>query len=782
MSRPVSVRITASGRSIDVPPGGSATVGRSPECDLVVDHPAVSRLHLTIRDAGGWLAVDSSANGTFLEHRAIAEIRVSNRSSLRLGDAVEGPIVDLVVDGAASEATGSVPIVGELIVGRDPTCDLVLDDLLVSRQHAVVRTTPDGTREIEDLGSHNGTYVNGVATTTARLADVDVVTIGRSRFRVAGTVLEPMRESGTVVLAAESIGVVSGDGTPLLRDIDLAVDRGAMVGVVGPSGAGKSTLLGALTGLRPATSGRVGVNGLDLYAEYAVLQHDIGLVPQDDVLHHGLRVRQALEFSAELSFPADATAAERSNRVSEVLDELGLAGQADLRVDELSGGQRKRVSVAQELLTAPAILFLDEPTSGLDPGAERSLMATLRGLADSGRTIVVVTHSVMSLGFCDRVLCLAVGGSTAYFGPPELAPAALGGEDYQQALQQLAEAPERPWADEFRRSDDYQTYVAAPLGQVRLSPPVGDERRTPRRPTRWLHQATVLTRRYARVMASDRRNLMLIALTAPLLGVLIWVVLPSGELGPLPAGQIRLVSQAPLVLFVLVVGITQLGASVAAREIVKESGVFRRERAKGLSISAYVASKAMVLGLVVAFQAVSLTVLATAGQNGPTGASALGWPLGELIVVVFLVGLAGATSGLLVSALSDTSDQAMTIVPVVVIIQLLLASGGVFPSITEKPVVREATYASSTRWGFDAAASTSSLNQIAGLNRVAAELPSIDLREPEKALDVLLDTDRGNPAWNHEAETWWRSVAAIATLAAAGLLATGLALRRKDPL
>jgi hypothetical protein len=186
-----------------------------------------------------------------------------------------------------------------------------------------------------------------------------------------------------------------------------------------------------------------------------------------------------------------------------------------------------------------------------------------------------------------------------------------------------------------------------------------------------------------------------------------------------------------------------------------------------------------VLGLVVAFQAVSLTVLATAGQNGLTSASALGWPLGEPTVVVFLVGLAGATSGLFVSALSDTSDQAMTIVPVVVIVQLLLASGGVFPSITEKPVIREATYASSTRWGFDASASTSSLNQIAGLNRVAAELPIIDLREPEKAVDVLLDMDRGEPAWNHEATTWWRNTVAIATLAAAGLLATGLALRRK---
>lgn len=388
----------------------------------------------------------------------------------------------------------------------------------------------------------------------------------------------------------------------------------------------------------------------------------------------------------------------------------------------------------------------------------------------------------MSLGFCDRVLCLAVGGSTAFFGPPERAPAALGGEDYQQALQHLVDAPEHPWADAYRRSDDYQTYVAGPLRQVPPLLPAIDGRPPGRPRTRWFHQMAVLTRRYARVMGSDHRNIALIALTAPLLGVLIWTVLPAGELGPLPAGQIRLVSQAPLVLFVLVVGITQLGASVAAREIVKESGVFRRERAKGLSISAYVASKALVLGAVVAFQAASLTVLATAGQNGPTSASALGWPLGELIVVVFLVGLAGATAGLFVSALSDTSDQAMTIVPVVVIIQLLLASGGVFPSITEKPVIRETTYVSSTRWGFDAGASTSRLNQIAGLNRVAAELPSIDLRQPEEVVEVLLTMDRGNPSWNHDAGTWWRSIMAIVTLASAGLLATGLALRRKDPL
>src|SRR6185369_10929831 len=158
-----------------------------------------------------------------------------------------------------------------------------------------------------------------------------------------------------------------------------------------------STLLGALTGQRPADAGEVRYDGRDLYASYDELRQRIGLVPQDDILHPQLTVRRALRFAAELRFPADTSAAERHARVEEVLDELGLIDQATQRISTLSGGQRKRTSVALELLTRPSLLFLDEPTSGLDPGMDKSVMRTLRGLADDGRTVVVVTHNVANL-------------------------------------------------------------------------------------------------------------------------------------------------------------------------------------------------------------------------------------------------------------------------------------------------------------------------------------------------------------------------------------------------
>ena len=187
------------------------------------------------------------------------------------------------------------------------------------------------------------------------------------------------------------------------------VGEKCLLAVVGPSGAGKSTLLNALTGQRPADQGTVLYDGRDLYRDYAELRQRIGLVPQDDILHAQLTVRRALAYAAELRFPQDTAKAERQARVDEVIARTGPRQRADQPIHSLSGGQRKRVSVALELLTKPSLLFLDEPTSGLDPGMDRSVMHMLRGLADDGRTVIVVTHSVLSLDVCDRLLVLAPG-------------------------------------------------------------------------------------------------------------------------------------------------------------------------------------------------------------------------------------------------------------------------------------------------------------------------------------------------------------------------------------
>ncbi|CAM5269763.1 FHA domain-containing protein [Streptomyces tanashiensis] len=304
-------------------------------------------------------------------------------------------------------------------IGRAPDNDVVVADLVVSRRHAELRAHPDGTYWIHDLGSHNGTFLNGAPVVDARVTAEDIVGIGRSAFCLIGGKLVEFTDTGEVSLDVRSLAVTVDHGRKtLLDEVSFPVGQKCLLAVVGPSGAGKSTLLGALTGQRPADRGTVLYDGRDLYRDYAELRQRIGLVPQDDILHLQLTVRRALGYAAELRFPEDTVAAERRARVDEVIRELGLGERAEQPIHSLSGGQRKRVSVALELLTKPSLLFLDEPTSGLDPGMDRSVMHMLRGLADDGRTVVVVTHSVLSLDVCDRLLVLAPGGRVAYYGPP----------------------------------------------------------------------------------------------------------------------------------------------------------------------------------------------------------------------------------------------------------------------------------------------------------------------------------------------------------------------------
>ena len=306
-----------------------------------------------------------------------------------------------------------------LRIGRADDNDVVVSDLRVSRWHAELRRAPGGGYEITDLGSHNGTFVNGQRIDgSVAVTEADVIGIGPATFRLVGDELQQFDDVGDVSLDAKGLTVTLSSGKVLLDDVSFPLPERCLLGVIGPSGAGKSTLLGALTGMRPATTGTVLYDGRDLYANYAELRHRIGLVPQENILHTQLSARRALGFAAELRFPRDTSAAERTRRIDEVLGELSLTKHADTRTSSLSGGQQKRVNVALELLTKPSLLFLDEPTSGLDPGLDKSVMEMMSGLAKDGRTVIVVTHSVANLAICDRLLVLVPGGKIAYFGAP----------------------------------------------------------------------------------------------------------------------------------------------------------------------------------------------------------------------------------------------------------------------------------------------------------------------------------------------------------------------------
>jgi ABC-type multidrug transport system ATPase subunit/ABC-type multidrug transport system permease subunit len=494
----------------------------------------------------------------------------------------------------------------------------------------------------------------------------------------------------------------------LLDHVTFPIPEKCLLGVIGPSGAGKSTLLGALTGMRPATTGTVLYDNRDLYQNYNELRYRIGLVPQESVLHTQLTARRALQYSAELRFPADVKPAERDGRVDEVMGELGLTRHANTRADRLSGGQLKRVNVAQELLTKPSLLFLDEPTSGLDPGLDKSVMEQMRDLAHDGRTVIVVTHSVDNLDTCDRLLVLVPGGRIAYYGPPEEGLAYFGQARWAEVFQAFDRYPDRDWAGEYAASPAYAQYV---LGQRAQAPPAQDGQELaatppPQRRGAFSQMAT-LTRRYVRVIASDRGYLTFMALLPILLGALISQVPAKHGLGGAPGTNV----DAGTLLLILIICACLAGMASSVRELVKERSILTRERAAGLSSGAYLVSKLLVLGVISVLQSTLLVLIGVSWREMPAqGAFLTGLPLVELILGIAMLAVASMCLGLFVSAIVSTSEKAMPFLVLFTMVQVVL-SGYVVPLATN-PGLKQFSMISPSRWGFAAAASTVNLNQL----------------------------------------------------------------------
>ena len=334
---------------------------------------------------------------------------------------------------------------GSIKIGRNTDNDIVIPDVLASRHHATLVPGPGGT-EIRDNRSINGTFVNGSRVESAVLHEGDTVTIGNVDLVFRGGTLvrrtETAAATGTGGLDVHGVTWTIEGNKTLLDNISLTARPGTLTAVIGPSGAGKSTFARLVAGYTHPTTGTVAFEGHDIHAEYASLRSRIGMVPQDDVVHGQLTVNQALMFAAELRLPPDTNKEDRERVVAQVLEELEMTQHRETRVDKLSGGQRKRASVAMELLTGPSLLILDEPTSGLDPALDRQVMTMLRQLADAGRVVLVVTHSLSYLDVCDQVLLLAPGGKTAFCGPPSQIGPAMGTTNWADIFSSVARDPD----------------------------------------------------------------------------------------------------------------------------------------------------------------------------------------------------------------------------------------------------------------------------------------------------------------------------------------------------
>ncbi|KUN87405.1 FHA domain-containing protein [Streptomyces griseoruber] len=651
-------------------------------------------------------------------------------------------------------------------IGRALENELVVSDLQVSRNHAEFRSMPDGSMEIRDLGSHNGTYVNGQPIPkggTQLLGAADIVGVGHSTFRIVGDRLEEFVDTGEVSFSARHLTVTVDGGKQILKDVSFGVPEKSLIAVIGPSGSGKSTLLKALTGYRPANQGDVLYDNRNLYKQFAELRQRIGLVPQDDILHKELTVKKALKYAAKLRFPADTTAAEREARIDEVLRELKLDIHKEKKVTSLSGGQRKRVSVALELLTKPSLIFLDEPTSGLDPGMDRDVMQLLRGLADDGRTVLVVTHSVAELALCDKLLVMAPGGAVAYFGPPEEALNFFGYDTWADVFSAFENYRDYDWAGRWKGSQHYQMYAAdidAVAPQSVQMPPM--QAMKPPKPQGWMSQFMTLVRRYTSVIVSDKGFLALSVILPVVLGAVSLLIDSGNSLLPNPvnpkSGRIIPNGTATTVLLILAVGACFAGAANSVRELIKERVIYERERATGLSRSAYLMSKVFVLGLVTVIQGLLVGVIGFSSREIPEeGLILTNAPLVELCLPIMALGFTSMMFGLIISSLVKTAEKTMPLLVMFAIIQVVFT--GCLFALNGSIGVNEFSYLMPSRWAVGAAGATLDFNKIS----------------PPK------DGGDNDPLWEHTVGAWSLDMIALIALGVICAFFVARFLRRHEP-
>ncbi|GAB1816818.1 ATP transporter ATP-binding protein/permease [Mycobacterium sp. MUNTM1] len=585
---------------------------------------------------------------------------------------------------------------GSQTIGRATDNDIVIQDVLASRHHAFLIQTPLGT-EIRDAHSVNGTFVNGVRVGSAVLTEGDVVTIGNVDLVFTGDSLVRRTEAATRTggLEVNSVCYTVDHGKQLLDHISLTARPGTLTAIIGGSGAGKTTLSRLIVGYTSPTSGNVTFEGHNIHTEYASMRSRIGMVPQDDVVHRQLTVNQALNYAAELRLPPDTSKEERARVVAQVLEELDMTQHADTRVDKLSGGQRKRASVALELLTQPSLLLLDEPTSGLDPALDRQVMLMLRQLADAGRVVLVVTHSVSYLDVCDQILLVAPGGKTAFCGPPDQVESAMGTRNWADIFAKVGADPDEA-NRRFKERNQQSMQPPTPESPADLGEPPQ---------TDLFRQLSTIARRQVRLVVSDRGYTIFLAILPFLIGALSLTVKgphpglgPADPMGPAP-------TQPQYIMVLLNIGAVFMGTALTIRDLIGERAIFKREQAVGLSTTAYLLAKIAVFCVFATGQAAIATIIVRLGKGAPTAhPQFFGNSTFSLFVTVAGTCVASAMLGLLLSALAQSNEQIMPLLVVSIMSQLVFSSGMI--PVYQRFGLEEMAWLTPARWGYAAGASS----------------------------------------------------------------------------
>jgi ABC transport system ATP-binding/permease protein len=641
----------------------NVVIGRAAEVDLVLSHPEISRRHCRILfERETWFVEDlGSQRGT-----SVNGSRISGRTALKPGDQIQiGPVT--LAFGVGSEEsfgatelaspigsvlykgtpTADIPLGADLIFGRSDEVDVLLSDPVVSRRHAMIESGPKGYRLL-DLHSKSGSFVNGRRFDEHDLVIGDQIQLGPFFFIYDGRRLVRVRRLSVGRIIA--IGLTrQGDNGPILNRAGFVAEPGQFIGILGPSGAGKTTLLDALSGLRPAESGKVQFDQTDLYKNLGQLRSLFGYVPQDDIVHSDLTVTEALTFAARLRLPAGTPRTEIVKLVEHTIASLGLADRVNLKIGRLSGGQRKRVSVGVELLSRPPLLFLDEPTSGLDPLAEFRLMELLRRLADTGCTVICTTHVMENVYLMDQIAIIS-DGRVVFQGPPDEARAKFGVARLSllyDALQSIDSKNLPSFEPTLIGEPDQDAPVPAPLTKNRQA-----------------FSLPILLQRQLAIFKADIKNLIILLAQPIIIGALVaWAA-----------------SDPQLEQFFAYIATLWFGCSNSAQEIVKELPIYRRERLVGLSRWSYLTSKFIWMAGLTAIQSLLLYATIAIGRLGVHGA--FQWQIIGLVLLAF----AATGIGLTMSAFARSPMQAVMLVPLLLIPQILF-SGFTVPAKDMTPSV-----------------------------------------------------------------------------------------------
>ncbi|HEY4032633.1 MAG TPA: ATP-binding cassette domain-containing protein [Ktedonobacteraceae bacterium] len=753
-------------------------IGRDPSNTIVINRPTVSNLHAQIIREGNQLVLihphplrAHTLNGLIYQGKTICGNK-QFRHVLARGDIFRisdenGTFITLTYNDGSGMTQGILPEIHPiplgapiLTIGRTQDNMIVLKHPQVSGHHARLEMMRGGGYRIVDLHSTNHVYVNAQRMHTHDLKSGDEIRIGPFRLIYTDTQLTQYDESSNIRIDALHLTRISNNKTVLLNDISIAIPPRKFVALVGGSGAGKSTLMNALNGMRPAQSGVVLYNGQDYYRHLAAFSTQLGYVPQDDIIHRDLSVERALYYAARLRLPKDFTTKQIKERINEVLEDVEMTHRRHLLINKLSGGQRKRVSIALELLAKPSVFFLDEPTSGLDPGLDRKMMLLLRKLADKGHTIVLVTHATNNINACDYVCFLCQGGRLAYYGPPTAAKDYFGKDDFAEIYNALEPTGENPNISveaeaRFKQSSDYGHYIIGLLQQRPSGPTEANAHRAhikpPKRGNPW-KQFILLCMRYLELIFNDRLNLAILVLQAPIIGLILYFMIHHATFAPNSiatcyAHQSIATNSGPLIpincqteidqikaahlpnadkilndsvknghggqtvektLFIMAFAAIMFGCLNGAREIVKEGAIYQRERTVNLGIAPYLFSKIFILGLFSLLQSFILVFLVNLKDPLSQTHSILFPPFVEIYISMALTALAGLMTGLLVSAIVPNNDQAMSLMPLPLIPQVILA--GVLFSLDNPPLLQIPAAFFTARWSMAAMGSTVGLH------------------------------------------------------------------------